>query len=88
MEQHGEDRFWQELVNQLNPGWHVHLGADPTRVPLAAQDTFVYLFDTSTMWLAAAATQSADFGRCDQRERHGVHFPHGNGFIQSSFNCG
>ncbi len=61
--QESEDRFWSEVANQLNPDWEVHMGAGETRVPLAAQDTFLYLFDTSTMWVAAGATQASEMLR-------------------------
>lgn len=65
----GESIFWQQVASQLNPGWQIHLGPDGGQVSLAAQDTFLYLFDTSTMWLAAGATQSSEMLRA-RRDLH------------------
>ena len=59
----GEDRFWQEVGNQLNPGWQIHLGPGGVQVPLASQDTFLYLFDTATMWITGGATLSSEMLR-------------------------
>lgn len=59
----GEDRFWQEVGNQLNPGWQIHLGPGGVQVPLASQDTFLYLLDTATMWITGGATLSSEMLR-------------------------
>lgn len=62
----GEELFWRQVCDQLNPGWHLHHEAG-VHVPLSAQDTFLYLFDTSSMWLAAGATLSSEMlrARCE-----------------------
>lgn len=59
----GESLFWQQVADQLNPGWQIHFDAGSAPVSLAAQDAFLYLFDTSTMWLAAGATQTSEMLR-------------------------
>lgn len=59
----GESLFWQQVSDQLNPGWQLHHSAGGAPVSLAAQDAFLYLLDTSTMWLAAGATQSSEMLR-------------------------
>ncbi|MBI2770348.1 MAG: hypothetical protein HYX47_12050 [Burkholderiales bacterium] len=67
----GEDRFWLEVANQLNPDWHVHMGDGAARIPLAQQDTFLYMFDTSTMWVAAGVTMASEMLRA-RRQLQGL----------------
>jgi len=59
--QTGENNFWNQVAQQVNPGWNVQLDSAGTAQDLlASYDTFVYLVDTSTMWVAAGATKSSE----------------------------
>lgn len=63
-----EQQFWKavdSMDQDPRPNWGVDL--NPGRPPLSA-DLFVYLFDTSSMWVASAAIQPAQLVsiRCDE----------------------
>lgn len=59
--QSGEHKFWTNVVQQVNPGWNIQLDSDNAAQDLlSTHDTFVYLVDTSTMWVAAGATKSSE----------------------------
>lgn len=54
-----EQAFWKAVVShahEARPNWGLDL--HPGRAPLAA-DAFVYLVDTSNLWVAAAAISPA-----------------------------
>jgi hypothetical protein len=60
-----ESRFWTDLAQQLNPGWTIGMGSDGALIGtmLATHDTCLYLVDTSTPWIAAGSTTSAELLR-------------------------
>lgn len=59
-----EDKFWLDVAGHLNPEWEVgRYDADTTRTALAHHDVFVYMVDTSTMWMVAGSTTSSEMFR-------------------------
>ena len=60
-----EKQFWSEVAQQLNPGWTIGMGNDGAQVGtmLATHDTCLYLVDTSTLWISAGSTTSAELLR-------------------------
>ena len=53
-----ERRFWTDVLEQLNPDWAIGMDQDGVlgAAPLASQDTYLDLVDTSSMWISAACT--------------------------------
>lgn len=60
-----ERRFWTDVLEQLNPDWAIGMGQDGVlgAAPLASQDTYLYLVDTSSMWISAACTKYSELLR-------------------------
>jgi hypothetical protein len=65
-----EHAFWDDLATRMNPGWTISVGKDfnPGDGALgAAYDTFVYMIDTSTLWISAGATKNSEVLRAKQQ---------------------
>lgn len=65
-----ERALWGRMATSMNPGWKVALGKDlmPGEGTLgAAFNTFIYLIDASTLWIAAAAIRSSEMERAKQQ---------------------
>jgi hypothetical protein len=61
----GENKFWLDVARQVSPGWSMKAGqhADQAREALGSHDTFMYVVDASTGWIAAGSTLSSEMFR-------------------------
>lgn len=74
-----ERAFWENLASSINPDWTLRLGTEfqPGDGSLGLDyNAFVYLIDTSTMWVAAGALKHTEILRAKaQLDASGI--PHG-----------
>lgn len=54
-----ERGFWRDVAEAVNPGWQIGIGDSHTHAASTTLHLFVYAFDTSNLWLGAAALEGA-----------------------------